>query len=104
MPIPEGDLVVPTLRLLSKASSGFMSTTDLIAELEAQFQPGRPDADILDGRSDTKFSQKVRNLVSHRGSGTGLETRGLAQYDRSIEGWFITDKGRQYVEDIDASA
>lgn len=103
MPIPEKDLVVPTLRLLAQASGGFMTTSDLIPALEDYFGPDGSDAELLDGRRDTKFSQKVRNLVSHRDTGRSMETRGLAQYDEDREGWHITDKGRDLVEQVDAS-
>jgi len=103
MPIPERDLVVPALRLLSQAPNGFLTTSDLIVSLEDYFKPDGSDADLLDGRRDTKFSQKVRNLVSHRENGRGLETRGLARYDKAAEGWHISDAGRQMVDVIDAS-
>lgn len=71
-----------------------MTTTDLIAALDKQFEPTGEDAEILEGRSDTRFSQKVRNLVSHRGYPNGLETHGYAVYDKGRSGWTITLAGR----------
>lgn len=77
--IAEGDLVRPTLQALANSTTGFLKTSEIIAAMEAQFGPVGEDAALLDGRSDTKFSQKVRNLVSHRAGGT-LETEGYATY------------------------
>lgn len=41
-------------------------TSDLITKLEKVMKPSGDDLEILEGRNDTKFSQKVRNLVSHK--------------------------------------
>jgi hypothetical protein len=68
--VRERDLVIPALRLAESRPGGFMSTSDLIAELAEIFNPTGLDAQILDGRQDTYFSQKVRNLISHRESNT----------------------------------
>lgn len=95
--IPESDLVRPTLQALANSADGFLKTSDLIAAMEAQFDPAGEDAELLDGRSDTKFSQKVRNLVSHREGGGGLETMGYAAYHKRRRGWEITDAGRAYI-------
>lgn len=70
MRIEEKDLILPTLYILKR--DGATSTSDLIAELTAVFNPQGEDAAILNGRNDTKFSQKVRNLKSHR-STNGME-------------------------------
>ena len=91
---PENEIRDAALRQLSMSRTGFLSTTQLIELLETEFQPTGHDAEILNGRSDTYFSQKVRNLVSHRDQNTGLEARGLAIYDDIREGWTITDRGR----------
>lgn len=95
-PITERDLVEPALRAAA-ARGGFISTSDLIIELEQQFQPTGRDAQILDGRSDTHFSQKVRNLISHRDSSTSMFKRGLAEYDEELQGIRITSLGRQHL-------
>ncbi len=63
--IPEPDLVIPTLELLDGAPNGEIKTADLIQALEDMFRPEGEDAKILEQRTDTKFSQKVRNLKSH---------------------------------------
>ena len=64
MRISEKALILPTLYLTKKYNG--ITTSDLIKELTKLFNPTGEDAEILAGRNDTKFSQKVRNLVSHR--------------------------------------
>jgi hypothetical protein len=76
---------------------GFAETSDLIRHLEKAFRPSGEDAEILDGRSDTKFSQKVRNLVSHRNGPNGIVRLGLAEYDKLRKGLKITPRGRRYI-------
>lgn len=62
--VNEEQLVLPALYLLNNSLQG-LTTSDLIRDLTALFQPVGEDAEILSGRSDTKFSQKVRNLRAH---------------------------------------
>lgn len=98
MPISEGQIREAALEALSRTPGGFMTTEDLISELTAVMKPTGEDNEILEGRSDTHFSQKVRNLVSHRHQSTSLETRGLARYDEIKEGWTITKNGIDHVK------
>jgi len=77
MRVSEPDLVLPALYVI--ADKPGISTAELIGELTRIFRPAGEDAEILQGRSDTKFSQMVRNLVSHN----TLEGEG---YVRSFEG------------------
>lgn len=92
----ESDLVMPTLVYLSSTEGG-VSTSELIEHLQDILKPEGKDAEILEGRNDTHFSQKVRNLVSHR----TLEIKGLAKYERIENNGLhkITDKGRIYIEE-----
>lgn len=91
--ISESELILPTLFLLMHAENG-MTTTDLIARLTELLQPSGEDMAILASRKDTKFSQKVRNLRSHK----TLSRRGLAEEPSSPRGELtITDQGRQLV-------
>ena len=90
--IRESDLVSPALRLAAERADGFINTADLIPALEELFQPSGRDVDILDGRSDTVFSQKVRNLVSHRKA--NFIAADYADYDEERKGIAITPKGR----------
>ena len=54
--IKEQDVYLPALEILSAADGGFMKTADLIKVLERHFNPEGEDAEILAGRSDTRFS------------------------------------------------
>ena len=62
-------------------------------------KPTGKDASIIPGRGDTYFSQKVRNLKSHR------ESNGMSVYTdlTSSNQYFITDAGKQALaNDYDA--
>ena len=90
----ERELVLPTLALLNRSSEG-LTTSDLIRELTIILKPDGHDDEILAGRNDTYFSQKVRNLVSHRTLvGPGLET-----YEAAYQHHAITEAGRRYLAD-----
>lgn len=93
--VHETDLVIPALRLAAEREDGFISTAHLIRELEALFNPTGRDAEIIEGRSDTYFTQKVRNLISHRHSENSFIANGYAEYDRRRRGIRITDAGRR---------
>lgn len=98
--ISEADLYIPSLRTANAYPGGFVSTADLILELEAIFSPAGVDSEILEGRADTRFSQKVRNLVSHRKDQSNLIAKGYADYDDVKKGIQITLKGRRLLEEI----
>ena len=89
----ENDLIFPTLQILSQELHKGLSTTQLIKRLTEKLNPTGRDAEIIKGRKDTYFSQKVRNLKSHN----TLENKGLAVYMSGY--WAITSKGRQYLEE-----
>ena len=91
-------LVVPALRKMAERVDGYIATTDLITLLEDEFQPEGQDAQILDGRHDTYFSQKVRNLVSHRETSTSMFKKGYAEY--TDDGLRITDAGRAFLDQV----
>lgn len=60
----EKELLVPALSLIAKQSRG-LDTTELISQLEQLVVPEGTDLLPYKGRSDSAFSQKVRNLISH---------------------------------------
>lgn len=62
----ENEIVTVALGVIQQ--KGSINTTELISELERLMNPTGNDTDILDGRNDSKFSQKVRNIVSHQNS------------------------------------
>lgn len=90
--IKESELVLPGLYLMEK-HNGSITTSELIEELTTLMKPEGIDAEILSGRSDTYFSQKVRNLKSH----DTFSRDGLADYTGN--GFSITAKGRKLVAD-----
>lgn len=98
--VRERDLVIPALRAAASAEGGQLTTSRLIALLEDYFAPEGRDAELLDGRNDTYFSQKVRNLVSHRDSATSMFTRGYAEYLASAESIRITEAGRRFLDQV----
>lgn len=96
--VTEAQLRIPALLLLAKSKTGFLPTSTLISELEDQFKPEGKDAQIIDGRRDTYFSQKVRNMISHRESSRSLQRRGFAIYHKTREGLEITEAGLAYLK------
>ena len=89
--LTETELVLPSLYLMSINPTGSISTTELIRLLTQIMNPQGLDAQMLNNRSDTYFSQKVRNLKSH----DTLTKNGYAVY--SDGSYHITDQGRQLV-------
>lgn len=88
----ERDLIVPVLELLD-AQPGGLTTSDLIERLTELLEPDGHDAEILANRQDTHFSQKVRNLVSHR----TMERGDLWTYDEGDGIHRITPPGRSHL-------
>lgn len=90
--ISERELILPSL-YLAVYNGGRITTSELIKRLTDIMKPSGMDAEILAGRSDTYFSQKVRNLRSH----DTLVAPGYAMY--SDKGYVITKLGRDFVEE-----
>lgn len=88
----ESQLIIPALILLSENRSG-LRTSKLIQKLEKLLKPKGHNAELISGRKDTYFSQKVRNLKSHN----TLTSRGLATYRNGL--WKITDRGSSFLEE-----
>src|SRR4051812_12381638 len=96
--ISERAIVIPALRAADRRPDGFISTSELILELEKELRPDGEDAELLKNRADTRFSQIVRNLKSHRESSTSMFSRGLAVEER--DGLRITAKGRAFLRQL----
>jgi hypothetical protein len=96
--IRERDVRVPALEIMASQNGGYISTSDLIAELEKHFHPQGEDAQILDNRNDTKFSQIVRNLKSHKDAKTNIFAKGYAE--EAGDGIRITESGRSYLASL----
>ena len=88
------------LKALLAAPGHTQTTSQLIDILSRSLSPTGRDAQIAKNRSDTYFSQKIRNLVSHRNQSTGLQARGLADYDPINESWTLTKLGRRHAANL----
>ncbi len=53
-----------------------ITTSDIIDEARKIMKPSGEDTEILDNRNDDKFSQKVRNIVSHKSMEDQVRTVG----------------------------
>ncbi|MCG2839919.1 hypothetical protein L6Q21_02845 [Sandaracinobacter sp. RS1-74] len=95
--IRERDLIIPALKA-AVGAGGEIQTTALIEQMTDQFEPEGEDAKIIQNRSDSKFSQKVRNLVSHRDTSTSMFSQGYATYHPETESIRITDLGREFLD------
>lgn len=102
--IGEKDLGIAALRAAASRPGGVILVADLVDELEDLFDPKGEDAEILEGRVDSRFSQKVRNLISHRDTSTSIFSQGWAEYLKDEKSIRITDSGRAYLEGLDAQS
>jgi len=95
--ITERELILPALWVMSLAEGRTVSTSELMQRLRDILQPLGEDLSILAGRNDDKFSQKVRNLRSHK----TLEGLGFAAYEQHGKNgyWTITKNGRNYLNE-----
>ena len=94
--ISESELVLPTLHIL--VTNGTTTTSELIQSLRSLLSPSGEDLDLLSGRNDDKFSQKVRNLKSH----DRLTVQGLAKrviLNNGQKAFSITEKGKKLYSD-----
>ena len=98
--ISERELVIPALKAAAASQGGEIKTSDLIDELTEYFSPDGIDAELLEGRKDTHFSQKVRNLVSHRNNLRSMFAKGYATYSQDRESITITDVGRAFLDQV----
>lgn len=71
---------------------GHITTSELIQRLRDIMKPVGEDLQILAGRNDDKFSQKVRNLIAHR----TFERFGYANYDAGQIG--ISKDGKEHLK------
>ena len=65
----EKDLILPALKIIYETSQNGndgITITELVERLRKILKPVGEDLSMLQGRKDDKFSQKVRNLISHK--------------------------------------
>jgi hypothetical protein len=97
--IKEKELAVPAMKIMASQPGRSIRTSHLIKKLEDALNPDGEDAKILEGRNDTKLSQKVRNLVSHRDTATSIIKKGYVTYDAENENLTLTDLGVIFLKD-----
>ena len=85
----EEELIDPALFEIYRVG-GTITTSDLIKSLIKVLDPQGEDAEILFGRKDTRFSQKVRNLISHK----KIYPR-FVDYDSNLSTMTINKDGEQ---------
>jgi hypothetical protein len=89
--ISEKDLILPALSCIRQSPQQTLSTSELHDCLRSLLEPSGEDLEILAGRNDDKFSQKVRNLKSH----DTLEKLKLCTYEDKY--WYLTEIGYKYL-------
>lgn len=67
--------IIPVVLQIIKENPGIV-TSDIISKAMDRMNPSGDDLTILLNRSDTKFSQKVRNIKSHRSLQGKVRTEG----------------------------
>ena len=90
MGISELELVFPALFVIG-INGDYVTTSYLIEELTQLLQPSGEDIVILENRKDTKFSQKVRNLKSHK------TLKNLGYVKHTDDGFKITEQGKNFL-------
>lgn len=90
MSITEKELILPSLQVISDSGDG-ICTSDLILELRKKVQLSPEDMRILQWRKDDKFSQKVRNLVSHK----TLEKEWYVKFENKK--FYMLDRWEDYI-------
>jgi|TARA_Y100000294_G_C8558617_1_gene338121 RNA polymerase sigma factor (sigma-70 family) len=86
----ESEILPVAVKVIKNSPSG-IDTKDLIKKLRTELKPDGEDTIVLINRMDDKFSQKVRNLRSHK----TLEKKNLAIF--KDDKYFITEKGSDYL-------
>ena len=91
--ITERELILPALYIMKKEINEEITTSELIKKLENLIEIDEEDKGIIQGRKDSYFTQKVRNLKSHN----TLVKKDYATY---TNGKFkITRRGKSYLSD-----
>lgn len=90
------DLWKFALLIMAQRTDGSIGTTELIAELPKYIYIPEDTLDAPSSRKDSKFSQLVRNLKSHKTSKTNFIYQGYA--DDVKGGFHITERGEAFVK------
>ena len=87
----ENDLIPFALEIIHQNNDG-IDTKNLLIQLRINMKPNGKDTESLLNRPDDKFSQKVRNLKSHK----TLEKKGFADYLNNK--FYITNHGIDFLK------
>jgi predicted HNH restriction endonuclease len=98
--ITEEQLILPSLYLMDNSPQKTIMTSTLKNVLISIFKPSGEDAMLAKGRSDSFFTQKVRNLKSH----DTLENLGYASYNAKKSGeksgsFTLSKEGKAYLDE-----
>jgi len=104
--ISEPSMIVAVLTFAKNSPGGKIKTSDLIEKMVDLYKPSGKDAQILKNRKDTHFSQKVRNLVSHKKNKSNLIGLGFATHftvpGTRRGGIIITKAGLDFLKSLGA--
>ncbi len=95
----EKELILPALTIIYENQEG-LNTTELKEKLRATLNPSGHDLDILQGRNDDVFSQKVRNLISHKTLNKFVDIKN-GKYYINTDGLKLLEKNTEPLSQID---
>ena len=98
--LTKSELTIPTLRILEDAAPKWVIISELITRLTDLFSPAGPSSTTIPERTDTHFSQRIRNMISHRDSSTSFIKNGLAEYSEAVRGLRITRRGMELIRGL----
>lgn len=93
--VKEGQIVKPALRII-KDNPG-INTSELIEELQKVIELYPGDKEISNSRSDTKFTQIVRNLTSHKKNNKFWKCIDKEKEGRNT-GFYINELGEKEIQ------
>lgn len=98
--ITEEQLILPALYLMDISPKKSITTTAMKEALINIFKPSGEDNELINGRNDTYFTQKVRNLKSHN----TLVNLGYSDYTDRVDGepsgrFTLTTIGKEYLDE-----
>ncbi len=98
--LTKSELTIPTLRILEDAAPNWVTTSELIAKLTDLFTPAGSSTTTIPRRTDTYFSQRVRDMIAHRDNSTSFIKNGLAEYREIMRGLRITKLGMDLIRSL----
>ena len=64
--VTDYNLIAPAIKIINSQNKNTITTSKLINDLKLMSIIPEDEKSILKNRSDDKFSQKIRNLISHK--------------------------------------